>query len=536
MKKKMMIVCVSAILAGCSAQAQSSSAAADIAEDTEWSYTGAPVSVPSSQSETVYVHAGADGTAEKVTDSVVLSGIPEEGVVKDISNLTNVKLKSEETGYDVQDGVLYFQSNGKDIHYEGESAQQPPVSVNVQYFLNGGEITPENLAGKSGHLKVQFTYASSIDAPVLAMSVVFLDQDKVSDVTVSHGKLVEASSMKGVVVYGFPGLKEQLQTDSIEEMKDLDISDTAYFECDVENFELDFTETIFTDGLFDELNNEDLNNLKDASKSLQELGVAGNALVNASNAMQTGIQEYTEYLDQYFDANTKVYDSIDALSENLAALKETTSQLAQSISSDTQDSATLQLTVQNAQASIAVLEQVVSSLSSLQDILDTDEKLKDLTDTEKEELLRIVTEQIQKVDMSPLQQLVETMSSLSSLSVDTQTVTQGIQGVSQAVTQLSEAGSSMQEGTQQLRSFITSLKQGSSQLNSGSSSFTEGLLQLQREGLSKLTDKGSAYEKLLNNLQQLKEKDSAYTNFKGIQEGQKGNVKFLIETEGISKE
>ena len=269
---------------------------------------------------------------------------------------------------------------------------------------------------------------------------------------------------------------------------------------------------------------------------LQELGDAGNALINASKAMQAGIQEYAEYLDQYFDANTKVYDSIDALSENLAALKETTSQLAQSISSDAQDSATLQLTVHNAQASIAVLEQVVSSLSSLQDILDADEKLKDLTDTEKQEILRIVTEQIQKVDILPLQQLVETMSSLSLLSADTQTLTQGIQGVSQAVTQLSEAGSSMQEGSQQLRSFITSLKQGSAQLNSGSSSFTEGLLQLQSEGLSKLADKGSAYEKLLNNLQQLKEKDSAYTNFKGIQEGQKGNVKFLIETEGISKE
>lgn len=168
--------------------------------------------------------------------------------------------------------------------------------------------------------------------------------------------------------------------------------------------------------------------------------------------------------------------------------------------------------------------------------MSADEKLKDLTDTEKQEILRIVTEQIQKVDILPLQQLVETMSSLSSLSFDTQTLTQGIQGVSQAVTQLSETGSSMQEGTQQLQSFITSLKQGSAQLNSGSSSFTEGLLQLQNEGLNKLADKGSAYEKLLNNLQQLKEKDSAYTNFKGIQEGQKGNVKFLIETEGISKE
>ena len=61
-------------------------------------------------------------------------------------------------------------------------------------------------------------------------------------------------------------------------------------------------------------------------------------------------------------------------------------------------------------------------------------------------------------------------------------------------------------------------------------------MQLQSEGLSTLADKGGTYEKLLNTLQQLKEKDGAYTHFKGIQEGQKGIVKFLIETEGISKE
>lgn len=535
MKKKIMIMCVLAMLAGCSASAETPMKTKDTEQETVWSYTDEPVTVPSTQSETVYVNAKADGTVEKVTDSVVLSGIMEKGVVKDVSNLTNVKLKSEETGYDVQEGILYFQSNGKDIHYEGESSQQPPVSVKVQYFLNGEEMTPENLAGKSGHLKVQFSYTSSLEAPVLAMSVVFLDQDIVSDVTVSHGKLMEVSSMKGVVLYGFPNLKEQLETDSIEELKDLDISESAYFECDVENFELDFTETIFTNGLLDELDDENLTDFKNATKSLQELGSAGNALVNASKDMQAGIQEYTGYLDQYFDANTKVYDGIDALSESLASLKEMTSQLAQSIPSDAGNAA-LQTIVQNAQNSIEVLGQVVSSLSSLQEILEADEKLKDLTDAEKKEVLHIVQEQIQKVDISPLQQLVETMTSLSFLSDDTQTVTQEIQGVAQAITQLSDAGSSMQEGTQQLRSFITYLKQGGTQLTSGSSSFTEALLQLQSEGLSTLADKGGTYEKLLNTLQQLKEKDGAYTHFKGIQEGQKGIVKFLIETEGISKE
>ena len=45
---------------------------------------------------------------------------------------------------------------GEDISYEGTSNQQLPVTTKVTYYLDGKEIKPEDLAGKSGKVKIRF--------------------------------------------------------------------------------------------------------------------------------------------------------------------------------------------------------------------------------------------------------------------------------------------------------------------------------------------------------------------------------------------
>ena len=43
----------------------------------------------------------------------------------------------------------------------GKSNGQLPVDVKITYYLDGQEIAPENLAGKSGKVKIRFDYTNN---------------------------------------------------------------------------------------------------------------------------------------------------------------------------------------------------------------------------------------------------------------------------------------------------------------------------------------------------------------------------------------
>lgn len=36
-----------------------------------------------------------------------------------------------------------------------------PVSVGIKYYMDGTEVSPEALAGKTGHLKMEVTYTNT---------------------------------------------------------------------------------------------------------------------------------------------------------------------------------------------------------------------------------------------------------------------------------------------------------------------------------------------------------------------------------------
>ena len=53
-------------------------------------------------------------------------------------------------------------TDGKDIYYQGKTEKNLPVSVDIKYYMDGTEVSPEALAGKTGHLKMEVTYAKDV--------------------------------------------------------------------------------------------------------------------------------------------------------------------------------------------------------------------------------------------------------------------------------------------------------------------------------------------------------------------------------------
>ena len=222
--------------------------------------------------ETVYVKADADGTPNKITVETVLRA-PENGEkIADVSTLSDIRnTEGDEEFTKDADGVLWWENKGEDIQYKGAAQAALSVQVHIQYFLDEKEIAPEELAGKSGHLRMRFTYDNQekrtvtvdgkqreVCVPFAAMSTCLLPADVFSHVEVTNGKLISMGDQNLAVGTAFPGLEESLKLADYEPTEDLDLPDYVEISADVKDSELSFTSTIVTPGLISEIELSDL--------------------------------------------------------------------------------------------------------------------------------------------------------------------------------------------------------------------------------------------------------------------------------------
>lgn len=152
--------------------------------------------------ETVYVLADSTGKERKVIVSDHLINDENKDTIEDASTLKDIEnVKGDETFK--QDGSkLTWQADGNDIYYQGTSTKETPVSQTITYSLDGKEVKPEELAGKSGKVTIRFDYTNNetvktkidgkeeeIYVPFAAISGMVLD-DSFSNVKVTNGKVI----------------------------------------------------------------------------------------------------------------------------------------------------------------------------------------------------------------------------------------------------------------------------------------------------------------------------------------------------------
>ena len=96
--------------------------------------------------ETVYVNAKASGKTDKVT---VSNWLKNSGSVKG------------DEKYTADGDKLTWSTDSEDIYYQGTTDKKLPVSVKLKYYLDGKEMKPSELKGKSGHLKITVDYKNN---------------------------------------------------------------------------------------------------------------------------------------------------------------------------------------------------------------------------------------------------------------------------------------------------------------------------------------------------------------------------------------
>ena len=96
-----------------------------------------------SKEETVYVNAASDGTPQEITVSDWLKNSASAGDLSDVSDLKDIKnVKGDET-FSQNGDKLTWNTDDKDIYYQGTTTKDLPVSMEIKYYLNGTQVNPE---------------------------------------------------------------------------------------------------------------------------------------------------------------------------------------------------------------------------------------------------------------------------------------------------------------------------------------------------------------------------------------------------------
>lgn len=308
--------------------------------------------------ETVYVQAQADGSAKKVTVEVRLRNPGDGKPLRDRSDLTDVRSTEGDEEYTRSGDTLVWDNHGADISYKGESSRPLPVKVRMSAELDGKTLPPEQLAGKSGHLKLRFDYENlteetvtvqqkkkkakkgkkekksdpkvktyTVKVPFVAMTALFLSQDVFSNVKVTNGECMKTDDQTMVLGYACPGLAESLRLADFEATEELDVPEYVELEADVTDFALDFTATILTPELAGKLETDTLDDLDELAQGMDELSDATGKLSKATGKLAKGLKTVQTYLKKYTKAVHAVRQGSVRLKKGLKVLNRSTAQM-----------------------------------------------------------------------------------------------------------------------------------------------------------------------------------------------------------------
>ena len=164
--------------------------------------------------EHVYAVTGADGTVQSLTDSILLENPEKQDVLTDNTMLTGIENVGGDESFTLNEGILTWQADGKDITYQGSSDKPLPVTPVVSATLDGEEIPVSQLKEKSGDVVLTVSYSQPEARPHLAASVLLLPGTGISNLTVENGTTLFLSGRQAVLGWAVPGADAALKLPS----------------------------------------------------------------------------------------------------------------------------------------------------------------------------------------------------------------------------------------------------------------------------------------------------------------------------------
>ncbi|MCI7678628.1 MAG: hypothetical protein MSS48_00215, partial [Clostridiales bacterium] len=231
-------------------------------------------------------------------------------------------------------------SDEGNLKYKGYDDAQLPVTMKVSYTLDGKAISPADLAGESGHVKIHITYTNNIKrnnvyVPFAVMTAFIFDNDDFSNVSVDNGKVIDDGTRNTVVGYALPGLSESLSLNLSEldsGAKDIDIPESVTIECDTTKYNVENAYSVVTDEMFQDIDMSDVNNASDLKDKMDEVKSAAKKLANGTSQLSNGADKVASGAGKLSAASKTIKNGAKDVASGTNLIKSKTPALARGVS------------------------------------------------------------------------------------------------------------------------------------------------------------------------------------------------------------
>ncbi|HHV39008.1 MAG TPA: hypothetical protein GXX70_05910 [Tepidimicrobium sp.] len=449
------------------------------------------------------------GFAEALKDETVYVSLDHGGDVEDIKVVNRIHGKSDKKYYvdygdydyvkpliDGIDPIIEEDRvkwptkdlEDRDIYYEGAVDKELPIDIDIEYFLDGKEISPDELAGKSGHFKMNISIES--DTNLSTQIQIPLDVDIFSDIRADNGTISVVGKTMTVVFTHMPIFDSKFSLEAKGKDIELDsimITSTNSklpFSDELEEFssEIDKLAEAF-DALEDGSNqlNKGTLQLRDGLKELDggigNIHTGFNRIGERTDQISTGFNQFNAGFKELKDGMDELVDGVEDLNSRFEDIFGSRDDLEEGISQ-----------LEELLRELAEARDQLGEYPEIQEIIGN--MLEDI-DFDKEQLKRIermvgelerLYGQISKIDFE------EVYSELQSLPANIDRMYHGHTQLTSGLDSLFGGLNSIGGGISELRSNTRLLPDRVGQLAHGQKQLTHGIARLKDEGVGGIED------------------------------------------------
>ena len=312
--------------------------------------------------ETVYSKMDSNGKNYKTIVSTHIKNTENADLINDLSDLLNVKNTSGDETYTQDGNKFVWNANKNDIYYQGESSKELPIECNVKYELDGKELSANEIAGKSGKVKITLQYTNkeerTVDingkkvkmyVPFVVVAGTIIENENARNIEVSSGKVVDDGSKTVIVGMAMPGLQESLGLSDDE----VEIPSNVEITMDATNFETSSIMSYVTPKVLEEDDLKVFDNLDEIYGQVNTLQTSMNQIQNGANTLKDGTTELATGANTLKDGVTTAYNGAQTISSEVAK----STQSLKNDKSEALDSKTLESIKQQAAESSKLTEE-----------------------------------------------------------------------------------------------------------------------------------------------------------------------------------
>ncbi len=235
--------------------------------------------LPGASDETVYVITEPDGSAQKI----IAAG-------------------------------WFKEEEGAQAYQMTDTMEELPVTIKISYWLDGREVTPEEVKGASGQLTIRFDFTNhtlhnvevggrqeAFHVPFLVLTGMILDSDKVSHPQITNGRLLHDGDRIIAAGIALPGLSDHFPMNPAKDDGDAslfkgerDWPEFIELRADVTDFDPGISYTLVTNEPFGKIRSDEFFDLQSLHDNMDDMKDAMVQLIDGANGLYEGTGDLLE--------------------------------------------------------------------------------------------------------------------------------------------------------------------------------------------------------------------------------------------------